>query len=82
MEIFKIVGLGLATIFLALIVKQSKPEFYFLIILVGGIILSFFVLKEFSSLNNFFNIKNNGAINILAFSQNVLSEVCSDEGMF
>ena len=39
MEIFKIVGVGILTCIIAIILKQIKPEFLIIVILSGGIII-------------------------------------------
>ena len=55
MEIFKIVGIGLLTCFLGVIVKQIKPEFYIFVVISGSLVLFLMVLDKFSLTINFFS---------------------------
>lgn len=54
MELFKIIGLGLLTCFLAIIIKQIKPEFYLVVLLCGGAIIMLMLLNQFSGIINYF----------------------------
>ncbi|WP_139367645.1 stage III sporulation protein AD [Bacillus alkalicellulosilyticus] len=47
-EIVQIVGLGLVTTFLALVVKEHKPLFAFLLTVFVGIIIFLFLIDEIS----------------------------------
>jgi len=48
MDIIQIVGLGLVATILALVIKEQKPMFAFLIALVTGIIIFLFVIGKIS----------------------------------
>ena len=50
MEIFKIVGVGILTCIIAIILKQIKPEFLIIVILSGGIIMFLMVLDKLKSI--------------------------------
>ena len=55
MEIFKIVGVGLLTCFLAIIVKQIKPEFYIFVVISGSVVLFLMVLDKFTVVIDYFS---------------------------
>lgn len=55
MEIFKIIGVGLLTCFLAIVVKQVKPEFHLIVLLTGGILIIIMVLKQFTGVIDYFS---------------------------
>ncbi|MGC5324410.1 stage III sporulation protein AD [Brevibacillus sp. SYSU BS000544] len=48
MEIVQIVGLGLIATILAIVVKEQKPIFAFLIAIVSGIIIFYFLIDKIS----------------------------------
>ncbi len=50
MEIFKIVGIGVTSAILALIVKQNKPEFSIHISIAAGIIIFLLVIGKLASI--------------------------------
>ncbi len=54
MEIFKIIGVGLLTCVLSIIIKQIKPEFNIIILLCGGIIILFMVLDQLKNVFDYF----------------------------
>ena len=54
MEILKIIGVGLLTCFLSIIVKQIKPEFHLVVLLAGGVAILVMVLKEFTLVVDYF----------------------------
>lgn len=54
MEIFKIIGVGLLTCVISIIIKQIKPEFNIIILLCGGIIILFMVLDQLKSVFSYF----------------------------
>ena len=92
MEIFKIIGIGLLTCFLAIIVKQSKPEFYIFVLISGSIILCLMVLDKFSSILIYFSkifektkIDSSVFLTILkvvgiAFLSEFSASICADTG--
>lgn len=55
MDLFRIIGVGLATTLTALIVKQVKPEISVLIVVSGGILM---VLMLVDSLTNIISVFN------------------------
>ncbi|MED4127520.1 MULTISPECIES: stage III sporulation protein AD [Shouchella] len=55
MEIIQIVGLGLIATFLALIVKEQKPVFAFLLTLFVGSLIFLFLLDEIASVIQLIN---------------------------
>lgn len=55
MEIFKIVGIALLTCFVAIIIRQIKPEFYVFVVICGCIIISILLLNKFTSIFSYFN---------------------------
>jgi stage III sporulation protein AD len=48
MEIVQIVGLGLVATILALVIKEQKPMFAFLIAVASGVIIFFFLIDKIS----------------------------------
>lgn len=54
MEIFKIIGVGLLTCVISIIIKQIKPEFNIIILLCGGIIILFMVLDQLRTVFDYF----------------------------
>ena len=49
MEIIEIVGLGLIATVISLVIKDQKPQFAFLIVLLTGIAILFFLVGKISS---------------------------------
>lgn len=92
MEIFKIIGIGLLTCFLAVIVKQLKPEFYIFVLLSGGIAIFLMVLDKFTDILTYFStIFNKTKIDShvfliilkivgVAFLTEFASNICCDSG--
>ena len=54
MEIFKIVGVGLLTCFLSILIKQIKPEFYFFVLISGGAVIILLVLDKLTTVISYF----------------------------
>jgi stage III sporulation protein AD len=48
MEIVQIVGLGLVATILALVIKEQKPMFAFLLAIASGVIIFFFLIDKIS----------------------------------
>ena len=46
MEIFKVIGVGILTCIVAIILKQIKPEFFIIIILSGSIIIFLMIVNQ------------------------------------
>ena len=55
MEIFKIIGIALLTCFVAIIVRQVKPEFYIFVVICGCIAILFLILNKFTDVFLYFN---------------------------
>ncbi len=53
MEIIKIIGIGLITLIITLILKEYKKEFAIYPILIGGMIILFFSLNVFENIIDF-----------------------------
>ncbi|WP_209123082.1 stage III sporulation protein AD [Alkalihalobacillus sp. BA299] len=65
-EIIQIVGLGLITVFLALVVKEQKPIFAFLLTVFVGILIFLFVIDEIVKVISMLeNIAKNANINMV-----------------
>ena len=54
MEIVKIIGIGLLTCFLSIIIKQIKPEFHLIVLLAGSLTILVLLLKQFTSIIDYF----------------------------
>lgn len=64
MEIIKIIGVGLITLVITIILKEYKKEFAIYPVLVGGIIILFFSLNIFEDIINFIDeLSSNSFIN-------------------
>lgn len=55
MDIFRIIGIGLATTITALIVKQVKPEIAIIITISGGILMVLMLVDSLTSIISVFN---------------------------
>ena len=55
LEIFKIVGVGIISLILIIILKQYKPEFAIYISILAGILILFMVMDKLSSIINLFS---------------------------
>lgn len=55
MEIFKIIGIAILTCFVAVIVKQVKPEFYIFVIISGCVVVSLMLFSKFSNIFSYFS---------------------------
>ncbi|WP_216829434.1 stage III sporulation protein AD [Alkalihalobacterium elongatum] len=65
-EIIQIVGLGLITTFLALVVKEQKPIFAFLLTVFVGILIFLFIIDEIVKVITMLeNIAKNANINMV-----------------
>ncbi len=56
MEIFKIIGVGLLTCIIAIIIRQIRPEFYIVVILTGTIVVLFLIIEQLKSVFDYFLI--------------------------
>lgn len=69
MEIFKIIGIGIITVFAYIIIKQFKPEFAIMVGLTGSIILLFSISDTvISIINNFTSLVNKTGVSPELFS--------------
>lgn len=69
MEIFKIIGIGLLTCICALIIKQIRPEFYVVVVLIGSIVMLFMVIDELKTIFDYFlTIFNKTGLDLSMFS--------------
>ena len=69
MEIFKIIGIGIITVFAYIIIKQFKPEFAIMVGLTGSIILLFSISDTvISIINNFTSLVNKTGVSPDLFS--------------
>lgn len=92
MEIIKIIGVGLVSLILIIIIKQYKPEFALYISIAAGLIIFFLVIEKLSgiidllvNLSNKANINKEFIIILLKITGiAILSEfaisVCKDSG--
>lgn len=69
MEIFKIIGIGIITVFSYIVIKQLKPEFAIIVGLAGSIILLFSISDSIISvINSFASLVAKTGINTELFS--------------
>lgn len=69
MEIFKIVGVGLLTCVVAIIIRQIRPEMYVVVVLSGSIVMLFMIVDRLSTVFDFFsNIINSAGIKFETFA--------------
>lgn len=69
MEIFKIIGIGLLTCIVAIIIKQIRPEFYIVVVLSGTIIILFLIIDQLKIVFDYFlTIFNKTTLNYELFS--------------
>lgn len=92
MDIIKIIGIGLISLFLIIIIRQYKPEFTLYLSLLAGVIILFFVMDKLTgiiqllqSVANKISI-NNTFLSILlkitgiAFLSEFAVSICKDSG--
>lgn len=72
MDLFKIIGVGLATVLTALIVKQAKPEIAVVISISGGIIMVLMLVESLTSIISIFSSLINKSGLSSGIFQNVL----------
>lgn len=64
MDILKIVGIGIISLIIIIIIKQYKPEFTLYVSIIAGIIMFFIVADKFSGIINLLtNISNKASFN-------------------
>ena len=69
MDIFRIIGIGLLTCVVALIIKQIRPEFYIVVVITGSIVILFMIVDELRIVFEYFlSIFNKTNLNYELFS--------------
>lgn len=69
MDIFRIIGIGLLTCVVALIIKQIRPEFYIVVVITGSIVILFMIIDELRTVFEYFlSIFNKTNLNYELFS--------------
>lgn len=69
MEIFKIIGIGLLTCIVAIIIKQVRPEFYIVVVLSGATVILFLVIDQLKIVFDYFlTIFNKTSLNYELFA--------------
>ena len=64
MAVFKIIGIGIVTVFSYIVIKQFKPEFAIIVGLAGSIIILFSLSDSIISvINTFSNLVNKTGVN-------------------
>lgn len=64
MDILRIVGIGIISLIIIIIIKQYKPEFTLYVSIIAGIIMFFIVADKFSGIINLLtNISNKASFN-------------------
>ena len=54
MDIFRIIGIGLLTCVVGIIIKQIRPEYYIIVILAGGAVLLFMIVDGLENIFTYF----------------------------
>lgn len=92
MDVIKIIGIGLISLIMIIILKQYKPDFAIYISIVAGIIILFLVMDKLSSVISLLsNIQNKANMNNqflvillkitgIAFLTEYASSICKDAG--
>ena len=92
MEILKIVGVGILTCIIAIILKQIKPEFFIVIILMGGTIIFLMMINKLKTIIDYLltifnktNIDYNLFVSILkivgvGYITEFANSICVDSG--
>ena len=63
-EVIKIIGIGLVSLIIIIIIKQYRPEFAIYISIISGVIIFSLVIGKFSSIINLLQtISNKAGIN-------------------
>lgn len=92
MDIIKIIGIGLISLIIIIILKQYKPEFVIYVSLIAGALILFMILDKLSGIVNLLSSLSNKAginsefIGILlkitgvAFLTEYATSICNDSG--
>ena len=69
-EVIKIIGIGLVSLIIIIIIKQYKPEFAIYVSVLAGILILALVMDKFARNNRFnkiYNTKNNNKYRFYKF---------------
>lgn len=92
MDIIKIIGVGLISLIIIVIVRQYKPEFTVYVSLIAGVIILFFVIEKLSGIIDLLeSLSNKTAVNSeflkllikitgIAFLTEFAVSICNDSG--
>ena len=92
MDIIKIIGIGLISLFLIIIIRQYKPEFTLYLSLIAGVIILFFVMDKLTQIIGLLqSVANKISINSaflsillkitgIAFLSEFAVSICKDSG--
>ncbi len=92
MDIIKIIGVGLISLVIIIILKQYKPEFAIYISIISGVVILFFVMDKFTGIISLLqNLSNKTHINNefltlllkitgIAFLAEFAVSICKDSG--
>ena len=91
-DVIKIIGIGLISLIIIIIMKQYRPEFAIYVSLIAGVLIFSFVIGKFSSIINLLkSISNKAGINSsflsillkitgIAFLAEFAVSICKDSG--
>lgn len=91
-DVIKIIGIGLISLIIIIIIKQYRPEFAIYVSLIAGVLIFSFVIGKFSSIINLLkSISNKAGINSsflsillkitgIAFLAEFAVSICKDSG--
>ena len=92
MDIIKIIGVGLISLVIIIILKQYKPEFAIYVSIIAGLVILFFVMDKFTGIIKLLqNLSNKTSINNefltvllkitgIAFLSEFAVSICKDSG--
>ncbi len=92
MEIFKIIGIGLISLIIIIMLKQYKPEFAIYVSILAGILILYLVMDKLTGIINLINsIANKASVNTkfiallmkitgIAFLSEFAVSICKDSG--
>lgn len=92
MEIFKIIGIGLISLIIIIMLKQYKPEYAIYVSILAGILILYLVMDKLTGIINLINsIANKASVNTkfiallmkitgIAFLSEFAVSICKDSG--
>ncbi len=92
MDIIKIIGIGIISLAIIIILKQYKPEFVIYVSIISGILIIFLVMDKFTNVINLLqNLSNKTSVNNqfltlllkitgIAFLTEFAVSICKDSG--